>query len=1560
MKKVFKSKRLLAFVLALVLIATTCVSSSDAFLRAESGTEADGSTEETQLATVDAGDSSDDAGDSSDYEDDSSDYIDDSSDYEDDSSGDADDSSGDTDDSSTDAGEPSDDADESSDDSDDETDESLTDADETVEIEVEDPDAATDKEEEKAELTESVERFVEEMKNLLGADEITLDNAAEVYELLIGGEMSDGYDQALAYLESQEDEEVQGACDKYEAVLAAVKKMMDIRSFVDEMQKLPEADKITKDNAADVLEVLGSEEMSDGYVLAVEYLESQEDEEVQEACDKYEALFFATQKLLELENNKYDDLTGGLNDGWSFADMAAWFNEKAQPGTTITLEASQGATDYTFQGTLTIPAGVTLIVKNIGIWRGDGAFGGPLFNVTAGGTLVLESMSLHGTKQDECGMRYDQQGLWASGPLVSVGPGGTFNMGSGAYLHGNGNKSNGGGVYVDNGGTFNFNSGSIVNCDALYGGGVFLEPDATYNNNGGSITGCRGTKDGDDVYRGPIPVEIGDDILTNKKIVIAIIKDPTSIPNEPSVSDRQYVWITNEYVIAPEGLYPEFSTNAADYIDPAIFDDPNFKINGAARGVSDSASRYVRGIDWDRVLEAVASANRGVATEDGNVITMDNKNSYKIYPYVAKYQDPTDDDTWHVDCVIIPANRPKLIYQLNLQGNTDSLVGFEAPAGNTYEPGTNVTVGSVKYNSANIAVGQAISVKKDGVDATLYFVGWSESINGTAPIYKPGEIFQINNDTTLYGVWTTEYEMHDISYTVEYYKDGVKADTDTFTESVLSNRNTLTVQPIDKNKYTDYEFDHYEVDDVEVSELPETVENGAVIKVYYKSMTAIYTVRHLYQNITDDGYTETVAYRQELSGTIGAKTNAQAKTETGFTAKAVTQETIKADGTTIVNIYYDRNVHTVTYEITGSHFNNPSYYKETKKYGAPLTLIGNDMEKAGYEWSGWSGLPTIMPDNDVTVTGHYSTKDDTAYRVEYFWQNTDNDEYALHETKVLAGVTGADVTATIIAYEGFKHVTVTGRSVESGNIAADGSLVLKVYYDRETYKITYAITGELFAKDPYKTVGDVRYGANLSLITDNMQKTGYVWSGWKGLPGTMPNHDVRVEGSYSAATNTKYTVKHWYQNLEDDDYTEKETETQTLTGTTGAKTAAEAKTVTGFTAKTVEQQTIKADGTTVVNIYYDRNVHTVTYQITGTYFRDDAFSVQNDVKYGANLTLITNNMIKAGYTWSGWSGLPTTMPDNDVIVTGYYSTNKDTQYKVEYYWQNANNDEYAIHETKIMKGETGASVTASIIAYEGFKHVTVAGRSVESGNIAADGSLVLKVYYDRETYKITYAITGEVDPVDPYTTVENVRFGTNLSLITDDMEKQGYVWSGWKGLPGTMPSGDVRVTGSYSAATNTAYEVRHLYQNIAADEYAENESERENLTGTTGAQTAAKAKTGVTGFTAKEVEQQTIAADGTTVVNIYYDRIRYDVTGTIDNGGSVTNANQEVAYEGNSQSMTFTAADGYIIKTIKVNGIDQKVAYDQTTYTYDAQTNVTEDITVVVTTAAKNPELSLS
>ena len=130
-----------------------------------------------------------------------------------------------------------------------------------------------------------------------------------------------------------------------------------------------------------------------------------------------------------------------------------------------------------------------------------------------------------------------------------------------------------------------------------------------------------------------------------------------------------------------------------------------------------------------------------------------------------------------------------------------------------------------------------------------------------------------------------------------------------------------------------------------------------------------YTVQHLQQNISDDKYT--VIDTENKTGTTDTMTVAAAKNYPGFTAQAVTQQTIKGDGTTIVQIKYDRNEITLTLDLNDLNISNPHVIKKVKgRYGAPVTVAEPTCH--GYKFIGWSpALPATFPETDSSHTAQW-------------------------------------------------------------------------------------------------------------------------------------------------------------------------------------------------------------------------------------------------------------------------------------------------------------------------------------------------------------------------------------------------------------------------------------------------------------------------------------------------------------------------------------------------------------------------------------------------------------
>ena len=195
------------------------------------------------------------------------------------------------------------------------------------------------------------------------------------------------------------------------------------------------------------------------------------------------------------------------------------------------------------------------------------------------------------------------------------------------------------------------------------------------------------------------------------------------------------------------------------------------------------------------------------------------------------------------------------------------------------------------------------------------------------------------------------------------------------------------------------------------------------------------------------------------------------------------------------------------------------------------------------------------------------------------------------------------------------------------------------------YTLTYYVDGEL-----YKTY-QVKEGATIT-PEPAPTKEGYSFSGWEGLPEVMPAHDVDVNGTFSI---NKYKLIYMVDGAE---YKTYEVEYNTIVPREEEPTK-EGYTFSGWSAipQMMPAHDVTITGTFSVNKYL------LTYLVDGVEYK------KYEVEYGATITPEVAPT-KEGYTFSGWIGLPETMPAHDVTVNGGFNIN---QYTITYV---IDNEEY--------------------------------------------------------------------------------------------------------------------------------------------------------------------------------------------------------------------------------------------------------------------------------------------
>ena len=456
----------------------------------------------------------------------------------------------------------------------------------------------------------------------------------------------------------------------------------------------------------------------------------------------------------------------------------------------------------------------------------------------------------------------------------------------------------------------------------------------------------------------------------------------------------------------------------------------------------------------------------------------------------------------------------------------------------------------------------------------------------------------------------------------------------------------------------------------------------------------------------------------------------------------------------------------MTYKAT-FYVDGAEYKVVTAKVGEAIAKP-DDPSKTGYVFTGWDPEVGTMGTEDISFNAKFSAGE-VSYTVETYVMGLDG-QYGAADSKNVAATTGAEITLTPDAREGF---TVAGESVLTGTVAADSSLVLKVYYSRNQYKLT--VDG---------TTTEVYYGAALE-IADPEARTGYTFAGWKpAAPATMPANDVTLESQWTenGADYTAYdaAVKAARAKQAESDYAARYTEESR-----NALAAALAADVSG--KKYTQQGEVDAATTAINNAVagLDKMTYNAIFTVDGEEYAKVPTKVDDQI-------VAPKDPSKEGYTFAGWKPAVGIMGTADATFEAVFAAAGDTAYTVNTYVMGTDGT-YGDPTSEKLTGTTGSTATYAPEAREGF---TVADESVLSGTIAADGSLVLKVYYSRNKYTLT------VDGV-----ASEVYYGAAVSVA--EPSKEHYTFAGWEPeLPDTMPANDVTVVSKWTedGADYTAYD----------------------------------------------------------------------------------------------------------------------------------------------------------
>ena len=419
-------------------------------------------------------------------------------------------------------------------------------------------------------------------------------------------------------------------------------------------------------------------------------------------------------------------------------------------------------------------------------------------------------------------------------------------------------------------------------------------------------------------------------------------------------------------------------------------------------------------------------------------------------------------------------------------------------------------------------------------------------------------------------------------------------------------------------------------------------------------------------------------------------------------------------------------------------------------------------------------------------------------------------------------IVSGEVTFNISrSYYGFKIKVYTSdketiiKSYERGSINEES---LSLIFEVEAYNIYYITARQYYMNGSgtygywslngsiYDVTCNTKRNGDVVVANDNVKlfvkpNIGYTFNGWYlndelvssnyYYSFTMPESSITFEPRFSK-NKTTYTVNHLKEDL-DGNY--ENVSSVELEGYTSDLTEAVANTYTGFTVQEFSQLSINGDGSTVINIYYKRNVNSLTVSITNT-INDNIPATVNissgSYKFGKEITLTLT--IKEGYNFIGLYDGETqvstdltyifNMPNNNVDLEAKFES-KIVEYSVEYWLENSNDDEYTIDSeaTETLSGYVGNQTEAVAKIYDWFNTPTV-GQTT----ISASGTLIRLNYTRKKVNEIRIGINADRNenngqygsinrPDESFRFLSITDYGSSITqhlVYNDDGIKYGY------------------------------------------------------------------------------------------------------------------------------------------------------------------------------------------
>ena len=456
----------------------------------------------------------------------------------------------------------------------------------------------------------------------------------------------------------------------------------------------------------------------------------------------------------------------------------------------------------------------------------------------------------------------------------------------------------------------------------------------------------------------------------------------------------------------------------------------------------------------------------------------------------------------------------------------------------------------------------------------------------------------------------------------------------------------------------------------------------------------------------------------------------------------------------------------ITYNTTSSYGYSPFYRKTSLR-----TVVITDREEQIYdnEFYGCTNLQDVTIGNGVKSIGDYAFSGCSSLEGFSFGSNMETiGAEAFSDCTSLTSITSHAAVPPACGAQALDDINKWSCTlrVPSGYAAAYQTadqwkefFFVEDVVEVAKYKLTFMIDGEVYYTDSLVHKAEVT-------VPEVPEREGHTFSGWSEIPETMPAEDVTISGYF---TVNKYLVTF----VIDGEVIVSDSLEYGASIVVPVAPEKEGHTFNGWgeVAETVPAEDVTYYGSYSVNSYL------LTYVVDGETVQSDS------VAYGSTIVAL-EEPTKEGYTFSGWSEAPETMPAEDVTISGFFTVNK---YLVTFVI-----DDEVIASDSL---EYGASIVAPIApekeghTFNGWGEVA---ETVPAEDVTYYGS------YSVNSYLLTYVVDGETVQSD------SVAYGSTIVAL-EEPTKEGHTFSGWGEVPETMPAEDVVISGFFTVNIYKVY-----------------------------------------------------------------------------------------------------------------------------------------------------------